>query len=96
MFFLTNIDIGRNMARVYDTNDGTNDVIRLNALLAEISAGRLCVEGIGTNCTCQDTIRIPGTYFCASVMYARESLARWMITYRGVDKYTAYKSVGLA
>lgn len=47
MFILTNIDVRQNLVQVYDTDDGSNDVVSLSATASKIRGNRFKVYGLG-------------------------------------------------
>jgi len=95
MFFLTNVDTSRDLARVYDTSDDTNDAIRFTRLMNYVISGQMQVIGMAPNLHVPDAKRVGNTQLFYSISYAREMLARWFMQNRGFTPEQAYKKVGL-
>ncbi len=95
MFFLTNVDVSRDLARVYDTSDDTNDAIRYTGLMNYVISGKMQVVGMAPNLKTPDAKRIGNTQYFYSISYAREMLAKWFIQNRGFSPEVAYRKVGL-
>lgn len=47
MFILTNIDTDQDLVQVYDTEDGTNDVVRLSVAARNVRSRGLKIYGLG-------------------------------------------------
>lgn len=95
MFFLTNVDTTRDLARVFDTSDDTNDPIRFTHLMNYVVSGQMQVVGMGTNIQHRDRHQIGNTPMFYSIGYAREQLARWFVQNRGLTVEQAKRKVGL-
>ena len=47
MFILTNIDVRQDLVQVFDTQDGSNDVIRLSVVAGNVTGKNLKIYGLG-------------------------------------------------
>lgn len=56
MFILTNIDVNQDLVQVYDTSDGSNDIIRLSVVAQNVTNKGLKIYGLG-----KLGMRVPGT-----------------------------------
>lgn len=97
MFILTNIDIKKDLVQVYDTNDATNDVVRLSAIANQIVNGKIKVYGLGKLSSSRRLDIIPLSNYGLYVCYkdAREAFARHY-QQKGYTRENALKAVGLA
>lgn len=97
MFIMTNINIPNDLIQVYDTKDGTNDVVRLSMLSRQIVQGNIKVYGLGKLNTSNRAGTIPiynyGVYVCYND--AKEAFARYYQK-NGYTREQALKAVGLA
>lgn len=96
MFIMTNINIPNDLVQVYDTKDGSNDIVRLSILSRAISQGTIKVYGIGrlTGVVRGDAIPVNayGIYIC--YRDAKEALARYY-QQKGYTREQALQTVGL-
>ena len=95
MLFLTNVDTSRDLARVFDTSDDTNDVIRFTTLMNHVLSGQMQVVGMGRGIQYSDMKQIGNTGIYYSIGFAREQLARWFVQNRGLSVEQAKRKVGL-
>lgn len=47
MFILTNIDVRNDLVQIFDTDDGSNDVVRLSVTAKKIRGNKFKVYGLG-------------------------------------------------
>ena len=96
MYILTNLDIPKDLVSVFDSSDGTNEVIRLSVLASKITSRKIKVYGLGSLAVRSRADIVPiehlGIYVCNSE--AREALATVM-TQRGVQRSEAKRRAGL-
>ena len=96
MFILTNVSIEKNLAQVFDTKDGSNDLVRLNILADQVNNGKLKVYGVGrlVSMKRQDSVPIDKYNIYINMQEAKEALATQYMD-RGMSKEQARKKVGI-
>lgn len=98
MFIMTNINIPNDLIQVYDTKDGSNDIVKLSILASQIIQGKIKVYGVGklSNSSNRHDI-IPIIPYDIYICYgdAKEAFAR-LYQKKGYSREQALKAVGLA
>lgn len=95
MFIMTNINVPNDLIRVYDSTDGSNDVIRLSTAIDQVKSGKLVIQGISFSNGFQDSTPLKQYGVFISYIEARQAMANLYIS-RGVAPQEAYRRVGLA
>lgn len=94
MFIMTSISVPQDLIRVYDTNDGTNDVAKLSTVVNQILSGKMRIEGLSSQKLYRDSVFIPAYNIYASDYAAKYGYAEYKIS-KGMNAHDAYASVGL-
>ena len=94
MFILTRLDIARDAVRIYDTSDGTNDVVRLSAISRQIRSKSIRVVGLDLKAGYPDSVYIQNCGVYASLIHAKQEMANYYIS-KGVSQQDAFTRVGL-
>ena len=98
MYIMTNADPNRDLIRVYDTDDGTNEVVPFGRVARDVRSGKFRVAGVSTSLNEDNRkdasfVRQHGVYL--SMLEARISLARHYSS-KGMQWNEALRKVGLA
>lgn len=96
MFILTSINIPNDLVQVYDTKDGTNDVVSLSAVAQQVVNKSIKIYGIGCLASCKrkDAIPLQPYNIYISNVEAKEALATFY-TQHGFTREQARQRVGL-
>lgn len=97
MFILTNIDARQDLVQIFDTSDGSNDVIRLSAVASQICNRGLKVHGIGRAGANkrQNVNVIPQLGVYVDVIEAKEAFAQYYQKH-GMPRQMARARAGLS
>ena len=79
MFILTNINAAQDLVQVFDTDDGTNDVMRLTVVAQNVVARNLKIYGLGRlgRTTRQSAIPLPQLGIYCDIIEAKEAFATY-------------------
>ena len=97
MFILTNIDVNQDLVQVFDTQDGSNDVIRLSVIASNVTNRGLKIYGLGKlgrqGRNTATPLPMYGVY--VDVMEAKEAFATFY-QQKGIPRHMARQRAGLS
>lgn len=96
MFILTNIDVRQDLVQVFDTQDGSNDVIRLGVVAGNVVSRGLKIYGLGKigRAVKSTATVIPQYGVYVDVIEAKEAFATYY-QQRGMPRQMARQRAGL-
>ena len=96
MFILTNIDTNQDLVQVFDTTDGTNDVIRLSVVAQNVLRKNLKIYGLGKigNRMRGTSTPLPSIGVYVDIMEAKEAFATYYQNH-GMPRQMARQRAGL-
>lgn len=94
MFIMTGLDVPKDMIRIYDSSDNTNEVVRLSTVVRKVREGTMCIAGISQKSVSNDARYIAKYGVYASSLEARQEMARLYIM-SGMTPIDAYRRAGL-
>lgn len=96
MFILTNIDMRQDLVQVFDTQDGSNDVIRLSVVAGNVVNRGLKIYGLGklANRRRPTSQPVPQLGVYVDVIEAKEAFATFYQK-QGVPRQLARQRAGL-
>lgn len=97
MFILTNIDTNQDLVQVFDTQDGTNDIVRLSIVAPNVTNKGMKIYGLGkiSQRLKPTATPIPSLGVYVDAIEAKEAFATYYQKH-GMTREQARMRVGLA